>query len=326
MPENYKPNNISDAVERILPTDPNVSTPLNLTKEEHEHLTSLAQQIRTLEKAGQAEQALVLYRQLEQELSLLQRKQQEKQQQERGETIEISAEVIEENQTMYDKLGLKINGSPINLEQELRAGNILLPAKEQKELAAQEGLTQLLIVPGQIKREDFLKYFKGSNYQTDFNSTDLRIFEPAPEDLTKTQAIENPQRPKQFYAILVSPQISCQIAHPETQGQSAKKCMDILAQKQNANPDLNLAGLTLEEYLLLDCLIYLKDNQKQHLEPRTWCWLLEEKVMEANDIARCLDARWCLGDRSVGVNSPDSSDSGSGRGARFAAVSAAAPA
>jgi len=238
--------------------------------------------------------------------------------------MEISREDLRLSQTMYDQLGLKINGSPINLEQELSQKNILFPAKEQQELAEKEGLTQILIIPGQIKRQDFLKYFKGENYQNNFDCNDLHIIDPAPKDLTKSEAIKNPKRPKQFYAILVSPQISCHTAHPETQGQPAQQCMDILTQKQTINPNLNLTGLTLEEYLLLDCLIYLKDNQKQHLEPKTWCWLLEEGVLENNSLARCLGAAFYPDARSVevdGVDSGDFSNSSSADGARFAAVS-----
>jgi len=237
------------------------------------------------------------------------------------ELMEISGEDLHLNQTMYNQLGLKINNQPIDLSQELRAGNILLPIKEQQELAKKEGLTQILIIPGQIKRQDLLKYFKGRKYQKNFNSNNLSFYKPAPKDLTKSEAIKNPKRPKQFYVILLSPQISCHTAHPETQWQSAKECTDILVKKQNTNPDLNLAGLTQEEYLLLDCLIYLKDNQKQHLEPKTWCWLLEEIVLENNRLARCLRADWGSGSSSVGMVSDDFSHSYFGFGARFAAVS-----
>jgi len=240
------------------------------------------------------------------------------------EPMEVNEGDLRLNQEVYDKLGFRlkkgVRKKPIDLEQELRAGNILLPTKEQQELAEKEGLTQILIIPGQIKRQDFLGYFKGENYQNNFDSNDLDITDPAPKDLTKSEAIKNPKRPKQFYTILLSPQISCHTAHPETQKQSAQTCTDILAKKQNANSNLNLAGLTLEEYLLLDCLIYLKDNQKQHLEPKSWCWLLEEVASEGNVFIHCLRAFWGSGSRSVGVISGIFSRSNPEEGARFGAV------
>src|SRR3990167_9649958 len=68
------------------------------------------------------------------------------------ETAEISPEVIKQNQEMYDWLGIEVN-----LQKELEAGNIVLPSKEQQELAKKHGYAMAVIIPGNLSTREVIE-------------------------------------------------------------------------------------------------------------------------------------------------------------------------
>jgi len=211
------------------------------------------------------------------------------------EPMEISEEDLRLNQEVYDKLGFKlkkgVRKKPIDLEQELRAGNIILPTKEQQELAMQEGMNELLIVPGRMPRREFLSYFapdtqKGFNENFERRTYPYYHGEKTKEllaDIEKRNR-KDPSRPKRFYAVYLNSQLDYIAPFLKTGRDSFSNCLMFLTKQRIEKPELNLRGLTLEEYILLDCLLYIKASD--HVVPystqgwtstREWTWLLDEE-------------------------------------------------
>ena len=238
--------------------------------------------------------------------------------------------ILECNQKIYDFLGLtNPDGTKIDLDQELSSDNILFPTPEQQEQAEELGYTLALILPGKLDRQTVLNTIT-QKYASEFSkpndpSMGLKLFSPADKDLNATVSVlskqtPNPVRPNSFYLIYLKPDLNCQTAHPETTGKSAQDCQKELDKLKQQNPDLNLKGLTLEEYLLLD--IYHYTTTQQHLDSSTWSWLLEDTFNDpnTNQLMRCLYSCWALVDRWLNVGSDSVSYAGSGGGARFACL------
>ncbi|MDD3774287.1 MAG: hypothetical protein PHW50_03355, partial [Patescibacteria group bacterium] len=343
----------ADSLERLLPFDPNnIPAPVDLTPEEDAyfrklalHFRDLKQKIKTSIDPKEKEQAFVeieaLAKQIETEYTNLRHTKERQKRLEQGEA-EISSDDLKLNQNLFNLLAQQIPElSNINLEQELRAGNILLPTPEQKEQAEELGLTLSLIVPGQIPRKQLLEYFQSTDYQTDFEANAVEYYQwednttheifDANLDKDQTQAALHPTRPNQFYTILVSPEQLVRKIHDQHEqafgvfGQSPKTYLNQLTKLNQDYPDLLASGLTLPEYLLLDCLMYLKTKQASgigsHLdgEGLNRSWLLEEKTR-----ARCLNVGWYPDHRRLHVYSFSLDDVISVDGVRFAAVSKAA--
>ena len=249
--------------------------------------------------------------------------------------------IVENNQKMFTALGL-INpdtNQPYDLNQEYTQGNILFPSQEQQESAKQLGHTQALIIPGNIPTSTIKDLFETGKYKQEFQSDVIYLSDQAKTDWQNTtsakseqltqqnQSNPSPTRPNQLYLIYTKPDILVQDAHPETAGLSAKDCQDILTQHQQENPELNLKGLTLKEYCLLDALTFtLSQKHLEGLHPDSniyqWSWLLEETVIDpiTNQPVRCLCALWDPVTRRLGVGSDRLAFSSSFSGARFAAV------
>ena len=230
---------------------------------------------------------------------------------------EIAPESLEQAQSLYDWLAIEVD-----LPKEYQEGKIVLPSPEQQEAAEKQGYTLPLIVAGGIGREELLQKVKdkfAQEFSTPEQSSQGIIYgDQAQKDLSHTQQAQNSSRPPQSYLIYLPPPREVSQTQPATMGKTFSQCQEILANLQKENPELNLQGLTLEEYLLAQALVYQQDQG--HLEEKTWTWLLEEQIIERGRPARCLDADWGPDAREVGVGSSGSSDADSGGGARFAAV------
>jgi len=226
----------------------------------------------------------------------------------------ILPEILQQSQALYDWLGIETN-----LQKEAQEGKIVLPSAEQQEAAEKEGYSLSLIILGELPREELLAKVK-EKYASGFKTEGIYYWEQAQKDLKETEQAKNSSRPKQSYLIYLKPQREVHEAHPETKGQSAIQAQETLENRQKEKPALNLKGLTLEEYLLEQALVY--QQTKEHLESQTWTWLLEEKVIEEGKFARCLRAGWYPDPSLVGVFSDGASLSFSNWGARFAALPA----
>jgi len=226
---------------------------------------------------------------------------------EQGEQTEITdiAEIIERSQKVYEVLGIQTD-----LKE-----NLLLPSAEQKEAIEKEGYTLAVIIDGRISRKDIIDKTT-AHFKEKYKSTGVYWGEQGKKDVNKTEQTKKSKRPQQPYLIYLKPDQEVREAHPETMGKTFVDCQTILDQKNQENPELNLCGQTLEEYLIAQAQIDI--SQGEHLEKQSWTWLLEEQVKERGESVRCLVADWS-GDR-VRVDSSDSSDSPGGWGARFAAV------
>lgn len=206
----------------------------------------------------------------------------------------------------------------VNLKQEYLEGRIILPQPDQERQAKKEKLSMAVIFPGGISRDEFLTAFK-TKYTSEFNSQGVYYWGEAVNDLNQTKAVQDPDRPNQPYLMLVSPQTEvdeAQLPNLETTiNKTPEQAEQILNQKQTQNPELNLKGMTLPEYLFLDCAHYLKTGK--HLDENHYSYLLGEKVPTTQ---RALDAIWLSVGRKVSVGSV--SDANDFRGSRFVAVSA----
>jgi len=231
----------------------------------------------------------------------------------------IPPEVLEQSQALYDWLGIETN-----LQKEAQEGKIVLPSAEQQEAAEKEGYSLPLIILGELPREELLARVK-AKYASEFKKEGIYYWEQAKKDLSKTQTADQNPRPLQPYLIYLKPQ-GLREAHLETMGETFPACQEILEQKQQANPQANLKGLTYPEYLIAEASTFKQTGKHLDENPWAWTWLLEEQVLEEGKPARCLGAGWGPGTSGVGVGSFGASVSGSDGGARFAALPAEASA
>jgi len=275
----------------------------NPEEETQERIQRQKELVRKIQKAWKAKDPPKL-RTLMEELATISLPQPEK--------GEIFPEVLSQNQALYNWLGIEVD-----LQKEYQEGRLLLPSPEQQEGAEKAGYTFPLIVLGHLPRKELLAKVR-EKYASEFHSQGVLYGEQAQKDLPQTEQVQHSSRPVQSYLILLKPQREVRDAHPETMGKSALQAQEILENLQKENPGLNLQGLTLEEYLLAQAFV-CQENQ-EHLEEETWTWLLEEKVREQGNWARCLSARWNPVTSWVGVGSYGVSDADSSGGARFAAV------
>jgi len=226
---------------------------------------------------------------------------------------ELTPEIIAQSQKVYDFLGIDID-----LSQEAEAGNIALPTPEQAEEAERQGYAlALIILPD---RDQIINQTK-SKYAKENNSDGIYFWE---EKYNQTQAATNPPRPNQPYLAFFKPQIEVnetQVQDPnlDTMNKTFPQSEAIQNQLNQKNPELNLKGLILPEYLILDIHHHL--TSQQHLDKDHWSWLTEEKLLDdQGKPARCLGADWGSDDREVGVSSGSSGFADPALGARFAAV------
>lgn len=201
---------------------------------------------------------------------------------------ELTPEEITVNQKMFDFLQLKNpDGSAIDLGEEYRQGHILLPTEEQKEQAEELGYTRVLIVPGHLKREEII------TRANDIYTKGIWFSDDAQAYIDGTKAVLRSNRPEQFYTILLKSELEATQAHPETQNKTPQEAQDILKGLQEEYPELNLQGLTLPEYILLDALVYIQEQR--HVDEKDWSYLLAEAIRSNpqdphSKMARCLSA------------------------------------
>jgi hypothetical protein len=228
--------------------------------------------------------------------------------------VELPPEVIQANQRAYDWLKLDIN-----LQQELKAGKIILPSREQYEVAQEKGYTTALIIPGQISRAELIETIS-TRYGQEPDLNEIHFWEQAKTDLNNTEAVNNPTKPNQLYLVHIKPEPEVDQAEPDTMGKTFPQCLELLDQRNQLDPSLKLKGLTLTEYFFSQALVTSQDSQ-QHLDTTTWIWLLGEVVKDdQGQFARCLSAGWGPGAARLVVRSHSASGHDSRGGARFAAV------
>lgn len=226
---------------------------------------------------------------------------------------------IEKNQQMYDWLfaGSEYEGK-LNLRHEYIQGNIHALTEEEMTLAREQGLTEMLIVPGQISRDKVID-LSNQKYATirydEGQGQEMLLEYRAQRELSQTLAAQEDSRPRSFYMLALRPGLEIIEAHPESFGLGFTPgwLLTKLQEAQEANPQLNLRGLTLPEYLLFDAYQFCR--YQHHLNEQSQEYLLAEII--PNTI-KALAAEWSIGDRRVKVAS--NSFSGSTVGARFVAV------
>lgn len=296
---------------KITPKEATIKKPVELTPEEDTSLIGLLTRAKAAERAGNKTEAIQLYQDYQNSYEAIRA---QRAIERRGER-EISPEVLENSQKVYDFI---FGVGTYNLQELYDKGEILGLSREQQvaietEPNKDKQYSLELIMPGAIPREEFLQAFK-AKYAQEFSSDGIWQSDQAKEDIDKTQAVLNPDRPAFFYTVALKTQREVSDAHLETMGQTPDQAEAILNTEQTASPDLNLKGMTLPEYLLLDAHHYLAT--KEHLDDKGYSYLLGEKIA---DTGRTLDADWYSGYREVNVSSHSAADSG--RGSRFVAVS-----
>jgi len=306
MPEQLSNNQDQIEMAKISPREARIPKPVELTSEEDAVLVDVLRKAKTAEQTGNKSEAIKLYQVYQDQYEAIRT---QRALEKRGER-EVSPEVLEKNQKMLDFV---FGTGRFDLEKEYTDGNIVLPSTEQRELSEKEGYNLELIVPGNITREEIITAVK-EKYKTEFSSEG--IYNYAEDDTKKTDAVINPNRPESFYTLLLKSQAEVNVASgEEVMNKTPQQLQEILIQKQAENPDLNLKGLNLSEYLLLDA--YHFTQEKNHLNEQKWEYLLEEMV---SGTGRALIADWHSVARGVRVFSD--SGAGSDGGSRFAAVSA----
>ncbi len=246
-------------------------------------------------------------------------------------------QIITTNQEVYTSLQIKENpdntGNLINLEHELKQGNILLPSQEEHEVRTEAGYIPI-IIPGHLTREAITSIFEDLLDRQTYSKRDKQqnqleldivflIGSQAREDLLKTNSQINKTRPQQLYLTYFKPDQDIYTAHRATVSNLAEECLNILEQERQSNPELNLQGLTLEEYLTLQA--YIKQTTNQYVDRLTSCWLLEDTVPDpdpkATKPARCLRLGWSSDDFHAYLSvSSGFFDSRHSAGSRFQAM------
>lgn len=189
---------------------------------------------------------------------------------ENTERAEISPETLKRNQAMYDFLDIRDDsGNPIDLQKQYEAGNIQGLSKEQQkaieEMPEEERLSEILIIPGHILREEIIKKIN-DKYKEKFGQ-DIYYSDAAKEDIDNTSSVTKNPRPNTFYTIALHPKQETVAAHPEMMNKTLQEQLNELKKKQKENPNLNLRGLTLQEAMLFDALICANsENQADHAD------------------------------------------------------------
>ena len=77
---------------------------------------------------------------------------------------------------------------------------------------------------------------------------------------------------------MYKPQLNIRDAHPETMMKSFQECQKILKKLNHTNPNINLKGYNLLEYLMFQKQIFYQ--RKRHPDTEVSSWLLEEKIVD----------------------------------------------
>ena len=218
--------------------------------------------------------------------------------------------ILERSQALYNFLNLKVD-----LKSELDQELIELPTRELIESAPQLNLDDIIIVSSQVSREELIQAVD-EKLKSQGVEQGLFLSDQARQDLNQTLASQD--RPAKGYFLFFSSNLDCRQSLPQSKGKSAKDIINqLIPQLRQEQPNLNLRGLRLEEYLLIDSLANQERNQ--HLDSNSYCWLTEELIpaRQGNETL-CLLARWhgSLGVHSLLVSGVHPED-----GARLAAVS-----
>lgn len=203
--------------------------------------------------------------------------------------LELSPEMIQEHQEVYDFLGFKVD-----LQAESEKGNILLPSEEQQEEAQKQGYTLALIVSPESQRESFIETVK-NRFKEEFveeGKEALGVFTWREADVyfPETKAAREYTSQSNFSLILLKPDAETIQAYPDTAEKSHPECTEILKEEQTKNPQLNLKGLTFNRYLYLQAYRYVHD--RAHPDTESISWLLEEKYLGSDQTEFCFNARW----------------------------------
>jgi len=312
MPEQISQNLNQAEMAKITSRETRVPKPVELTPEEDSVLLDVLRKAKEAERTGNKSEAIKLYQVYQDQYEAIRT---QRALEKRGER-EVSAEVLEQSQKVYDFI---FGEGVYNLQELYDKGEIIgLDKSQQEAIESEKDETQKygleLVMSGGIPRADFLQAFK-EKYASEFSTEGVYYWDQAQKDINQTEATLNPDRPTSFYTVALKPQGEVNDAHLETMNKTPEQAEAILQQKQAENPDLNLKGLILPEYLLLDAHHFLDTGK--HLDEKHWSYLLGEKVTGTE---RALSAGWRSGSRWVGVSSPSGADSADG--SRFAAVSA----
>lgn len=201
--------------------------------------------------------------------------------------LSLSQETIQRFKEIYNWLGfIDFDGQPVDIQKEYLAGQIALLSQEQTEAAEKNGYSLNLVIPGQIRRSTFLNKFT-NRYAQEFGSSGV-VIEPAGGSIHNTESQRQALRPKGLYI--------ARLENVHNVGTSTdlspNESLQIMNELQAEKPELNLRGLTLEEFLIAEAYQYR--TQGRHLGEQTVVYCLEEATRRrrARDIYRVFRANW----------------------------------
>ena len=289
--------------------------PVALSEEEDQELVSLLKQAREAENKGQTALAVELLQEYRQRYEALRKQRIAEKKAEQG---ELGPETLQKNQKSLD---LIFGKGRFNLQKEYEAGNIRGLSQEQLEaieaLPKEERYSEILIIPGQISREEVFQAID-QKYQERFGQS-IWYEGPAKADLNQTQAAKKNPRPQGFYVIAVQRTRETIDCRPKTADQDLTTQLNTLKLARKEHRQLNLRGMTLPEAFLLDAFILA--NEGEHADSaKGFNRCLEELILdEKGNPARALRSNWLAVLSQLKVLSD--SEALSIIGARLAAVS-----
>jgi len=237
----------------------------------------------------------------------------------------VSDEELEFTQSVYDFLNLDYD-----LKEHIKEKGIDLIPRKQKKAVSGISYTNSLIIPGDMERDEFLDKIQKS-FAKEFNSSgiyhDIFYNERKYQETQTAKDNAHEIRPPRPYQIMLLNR-----TEPEwgTGKKSFPQCIEILKKINMKNPNFNLKGMTLLEYMMLQATYYHKakiegktgeELKKSHLDIETSTWLLEELILDEKDIPGfILCSHWSNKRNGLIVGSDNGHNAYVNRGARFVAL------
>lgn len=243
--------------------------------------------------------------------------------------MKVRREGMEQNQNIFNQLDINVN-----IKNEYHEGNVVSLSKEESKAAIEAGFTSLLIVPGLLSMKEIVEKV-GDKYTKIFSTSGDRPqkcsgvwFSSAMSQNMKygeemDYEFESKKRPEQYYELFYNPG-KLKESFPETMDKGYANLSGMLSEKQTENPGLEIKGLNVQEYVLMDYLSWIKTGT--HLDENYDC-LLVENIYETERGKSILYAGWSKPYGAPGVgprieiwSKPASSNIPSNEGVRFVAI------
>lgn len=192
----------------------------------------------------------------------------------------------------------------VDILEEYKNNNILLPTKEEYEAAAQNGYSELMIVPGSDLAEEFYnktkQTIKKKNTIHDTKGLEIQgshgIYDRQVKGIFKLDGLA--KTGSKFYALLVNPAKEIDQIDPKLIGESPA---ELIKEMERRNQTLKyakapLSGMSLYEYVYFQMHYFLKNSGgfmlQTHPDIESKCWLLQKSTLLGGGDVIYLNGSW----------------------------------